>query len=513
MNRQRALPWLVSIATCCLLALQPGVARGSCLCPPGTTYDAAADRCQAAFEACLAGYAYSTSSNQCEVSAVATTSSATCPAGSSFNPLFGKCEAANLSPCPSGYTYNASTLECEIPATFAPAASCPDGYAFDSASARCVGPSNSACAQGGWWGYYEQTCCSGSPLPGFGWDDETGQYCGPWACPPGYSVNRWTGSCSGPMVTASCPAGSVINSYTSKCEAAAGAACAAGQTYNGYNAKCDFAPLVSADPSACPPGYILDVDTQVCAGAVNSACPAGSGYGHYEQACCSGDPLPGFGWDDETNQYCGGWSCPPGFALDPNLGSCSGAPCPAGQVYDTATSACKTPAPATASTLLCAAGSRFNPLFGKCEAANLSPCPSGYAYDASTNKCEIPATFTPAASCPDGYTYDALECVGPPSSACAQSGGQWGYYEQACTSGSPLPGFGWDDETGQYCGPWSCPPVTTIGGLLKPNVSLTGGCILATAVPEGRTGDSWPGSSPNTAKISSDQFSFFRLYN
>jgi hypothetical protein len=55
---------------------------------------------------------------------------------------------------------------------------------------------NSACSQGGSWGYYERTCTSGEMLPGFVWDDETGQYVGPWACPAAYGVNRYDGSCS-----------------------------------------------------------------------------------------------------------------------------------------------------------------------------------------------------------------------------------------------------------------------------------------------------------------------------
>ncbi len=465
MKRERAAPGLLSLVVCCFVALLPRAASGSCpspstpACPAGTAYDATADRCQANAYPCLAGYAYDTATNQCEVAAqISTTSSLICPAGSLFSPSFSKCETANLSPCPSGFTYNAFTNICEIAATFTPASSCPDGYTFDTASSKCVGPPNSACSTfGGTWGYYERACTSGSELPGFGWDDETGQYVGPWKCAAGYSVIRSSGACSGPMSTASCPDGSTINTYTSKCEAVAGPACAAGQTYNTQNTECDFAPVISASPSACPPGYALNVDTNVCAGDRNSACPFGGSYGYYERACTSGSELPGFSWDDETGQYVGPWACPTGFALNRNTGSCSGAACPSGQVYDPATSTCETPPPAVASTLICPSGSSFNPTFNKCEAANLNPCPTGFSYNLSSNKCEIAATFTPAASCPDGYTWDSLECVGAPNSACSL-GGTWGYYEQACTSGSELPGFGWDDETGQYVGPWICPP-------------------------------------------------------
>jgi hypothetical protein len=418
------------------------------------------------------------------VSAPAATSSASCPAGSSFNPSFGKCETANLSPCPSGYAYNAYSNKCEIPATFTPAVSCPEGYTFDSLTNKCVGAASSSCTQGGSWGYYEQTCTSGGPLPGFNWDDETGLYVGPWACPPAYSVNTWNGSCSGAMVTASCPAGSTINAATSKCETAAAAACAAGQTYNPYTAKCDFAPLVSADAPACPPGYILNVDTNVCVGVMNSACTLGGSYGYYEEACTSGDPLPGFGWDDETGQYCGPWSCPTGFALNTSLGSCSGTACQSGQVYNPATSECEAPAPVAASTLTCPSGSSFNPSFGRCQTENLSPCPSGYAYNSYSNKCEVPATFTPAASCPEGYTFDSLtnKCVGAASSACTQ-GGSWGYYEQTCTSGGPLPGFNWDDETGLYVGPWACPPAYSVNTW---NGSCSGAMVTASC-PAGST--------------------------
>jgi len=492
MNARRIAPRLASAAiVCCLLALHPGTASGSCpppataVCTAGTSYNAAADSCQASFAACLPGYVYDTSSNLCEVSAPSTTSASTCPSGSSFNPFVGKCEAANLSPCASGYTYNATSNRCEIPATFTPASSCPDGYAFDSASNKCVGGASSACIYGGSWGYYEQTCTSGGPLPGFNFDTETGLYIGSWACPPAYSVNTTTGACSGPMVTASCPAGTVINAATSKCEAAAGPACAAGQSYNPSNAKCDFAPVASSDPSTCPPGYVLNVDANVCAGVLNSACPQGGSYGYYERACTSGSPLPGFNWDDETGLYIGGSSCPAGFALTVSSGSCSGSPCPAGQVYDATTSACATPAPVAASTLVCASGSSFNPFVGKCEAANLTPCASGYAYNASRNTCEIAATFTPASSCPDGYAFDSAsnKCVGGPSSACIY-GGSWGYYEQTCTSGSPLPGFNFDSETGSYIGPWACPPAysvnTSTGSCSGPMV--TASCPAGTVI-------------------------------
>ncbi len=342
MSRGRVVRGLSSLVIGCFVALQPGAANASCpppattVCPPGTTFDAAADRCQAEFHPCLPGYFYSTSSSQCEASPVPA-SALICPAGSSFNSSLGKCQTANLSPCPGGYTYNAYSNKCEIPATFTPADSCPGGYSFDPVTNKCVGFPNSACIYGGGWGYYEQACCSMDPLDGFLWDVETGQYIGPWACPPAYA--NYGGTCSGPKVTANCPAGSTINAATSKCEAAAGAACAAGQTYNTYSAKCDFAPPVSAVGLACAPGYILNVDTNACAGVTNSACIYGGGWGYYEQACCSMDPLDGFLWDVETGQYIGPWACPPGYSN--NGGICSGMACPAGHAYDATTSSCQ----------------------------------------------------------------------------------------------------------------------------------------------------------------------------
>jgi hypothetical protein len=205
-----------------------------------------------------------------------------------------------------------------------------------------LGGPSSACTQvGGSWGYYEQTCTSGSPLPGFNWDSETGLYIGGWYCPPAYSLNKLDGSCSGPMVTASCPDGTTINAATSKCEGAAGPACAAGQTYNPANTKCDYAPVASVVAPKCPPGFILVVDTNFCAGFINSACPAGASFGYYEQTCTSGSPLPGFNWDTETGLYIGGWSCPPGLSLNHNDGSCSGAACQSGYAYDPAASSCQ----------------------------------------------------------------------------------------------------------------------------------------------------------------------------
>jgi hypothetical protein len=226
-----------------------------------------------------------------------------------------------------------------------PAASCPAGYAFDAGKGLCVGARSSACALGS-WGYYERTCVSGEPLPGFSFDaEETGLWIGPWACPPAYAVNRYDGTCSGPRVTAVCPEGSTIgrtvSATTVECEAPATAACAAGQAYSGVTKKCEFAPPITAAAPACPPGYVLEIDTNRCRGALSSACPAGSGWGRYERACTSPDPLPGFGWDDETGQYCGGASCPAGFALDTTWGSCSGAACAPGSAWDAATSSCR----------------------------------------------------------------------------------------------------------------------------------------------------------------------------
>jgi hypothetical protein len=308
-------------------------------CPTGFAVDTHLGSCSGT--ACQTGQVYNPATSACEAPAPVTASTLICPEGSSFNPSFGKCETANLSPCPSGYTYNASGNKCEIPATFTPASSCPDGYTFNSVTNKCVGAASSACIYGGSWGYYERTCTSGSSLPGFTWDDETGQYVGPWACPPAYSVNINNGSCSGAMVTATCPAGSTINASTSKCETAAAAACAAGQTYNTITTKCDFAPAVIAAAPTCPTGYILNVDTNVCAGVRNSACTLGGSYGYYEHACTSNEPLPGFGWDDETGMYVGPWSCPTGFALNTSLGSCSGTACQAGQAFNAATSSCQ----------------------------------------------------------------------------------------------------------------------------------------------------------------------------
>jgi hypothetical protein len=200
-----------------------------------------------------------------------------------------------------------------------------------------VGGANSACIYGGTWGYYEETCTSNDPLDGFTWDDETGFYLGPWACPPAYS--NYGGTCSGPRVTASCPAGSTINAATSKCEAEAGAACAAGQTYNTYTTKCDFDPPVSAVAPTCAPGYVLNVDTNACAGVRDSACIYGGSWGYYEETCTSNDPLDGFTWDDETGFYLGPWACPPGYSN--HGGICSGTACQAGHAYDAATSSCQ----------------------------------------------------------------------------------------------------------------------------------------------------------------------------
>jgi hypothetical protein len=141
-NRNRFVMGMLALVTCCVVALQPGAALATCsiVCPGGTAYDASTAQCSATAAPCLSGYAYDASTNRCVVSAPATTSSATCPHGSGFSPLFGKCEAPNLGPCPAGFVYASYANRCESAATFTPAASCPDGYAYDSVANRCAGP-------------------------------------------------------------------------------------------------------------------------------------------------------------------------------------------------------------------------------------------------------------------------------------------------------------------------------------------------------------------------------------
>jgi hypothetical protein len=298
-------------------------------------------------------------------------------------------------------------------------------------------------------------------LPEFTWDDETGVYWGPVACPTGYALDHANGSCSGSpcqsgtvfnvatsaceapvTATASteiCPSGSSFSASLAKCVADNLGPCPTGYAYDAATNKCEIAATFIPAPS-CPTGYGYDAATNTCLGAPGSACVAGGSWWKdgYAEGCYSSTALPQFTWDDEIGVYWGPVVCPPAYTLNHSNGSCSGPmvipSCPDGSAYGSS---------------------------GECEAPAGPVCASGYTYNPQTTKCQAAPTISAVAStCRPGYVLnvDTNVCVGYAAAACVAGGSWWkDGFAEGCYSTTALPEFTWDDETGVYWGPVACP--------------------------------------------------------
>ncbi len=400
-----------------------------------------------------------------------------CPDGSVYGASSSKCEAPAAPACAPGYTYNAQTTKCQIAPVVSTAASiCRPGYVLNVDTNTCVGYAASACVAGGsWWkDGFAEGCYSNTELPQFTWDDETGVYWGPVACPTGYALDHRNGSCSG----SPCQSGTIWNVATSACEVpvtttASTAICLSGSSFNpsvgkcvtnnlspcqtgySYNVNIDKCEIAATfvPASGCPTGYTYDAATNTCQGAPASACVAGGSWWKdgYAEGCYSNTALPQFTWDNEIGVYWGPVVCPPAFTLNHSNGSCSGQmvvpSCPDNSVYGASS--------------------------GKCEAPAGPVCASGYTYNAQTTKCQAAPMISPVQStCVPGYvlTVDTNICAGYAGAACVVGGSWWkDGYAEGCYSSTALPQCGWDGEIGVY---W-CPVVCPMGYALDHN---TGSC-------------------------------------
>jgi hypothetical protein len=174
-----------------------------------------------------------------------------CPDGSVYGTTSSMCEAPAGPACASGYTYNAQTTMCQItPVVSADASTCRPGYVLNVDTNICVGYAAAACVAGGsWWkDGYAEGCYSNTALPQFTWDDETGVYWGPVACPTDYTLNHNNGSCSG----SACESGYAYDPAASGCTASG---CPTGAVKE--NSLC-VAPLI------CLPGATYNPITDTC---------------------------------------------------------------------------------------------------------------------------------------------------------------------------------------------------------------------------------------------------------
>lgn len=176
---------------------------------------------------------------------------------------------------------------------------------------------------------------------------------GGYLCPQGQQ------ECSVNYAEAGCPAGTVLNPLTDKCEASPSVSCPSGMTYDSGLDKC-------VAPAVCSGGGILNAVSDKCETVITSG------------------------------------NCPTGYTFDPVLDICR-APvkCPTGATYNASTDRCE-----AAVTTNCPSGYTYNSSLNKCQANPV--CSSGSTYNSSAKKCVINATI---GSCPAGYTEQGNQCV------------------------------------------------------------------------------------------------------
>lgn len=174
---------------------------------------------------------------------------------------------------------------------------------------------------------------------------------GGYLCPQGQQ------ECNVNYAEAGCPAGTVLNPVTDKCEASPSVSCPSGMTYDSGLDRC-------VAPAVCSGGGILNAVSDKCETVITSG------------------------------------NCPTGYTFDPVLDICR-APvkCPTGATYNSATDRCE-----AAVTTSCPSGYTYNSSLNKCQA---NPVCSSGTYNSSAKKCVINATLT----CPTGsYNASTNKC-------------------------------------------------------------------------------------------------------
>jgi len=349
-------------------------------------------------------------------------------------------------------------------------------------------------------GEMESAYCSGSSNCYLCTDNNDIYQCaqgeGGYLCPQGQQ------ECNVNYAEAGCPAGTVLNPVTDKCETAGTTICANG-IYNPATNKCE-----TAVTKTCPSGYTYNSSLNKCqanpvcsSGAYNSTakkcvinatltCPAGSynpSTGKCEtEASFMCPPNYQNGYDsvflyyDPADELCaynvrnsggGNWwvafldptlSCPykpdgTSVFIMTGSGKCE-APatvtCTSGFTYDSSSGQC-----VTAPT--CSGGGVFNSSTNKCELTVSNTCPSGMTYNSSLNTCQAPPLVD---VCPSGMTYDTGldRCVAP---AVCSGGGILNAVSDKCetiiTSGNCPTGYTFDPVLDICRAPVNCPTGAT----------------------------------------------------
>ncbi|MGE4496433.1 MAG: conjugal transfer protein TraN [Deferribacterales bacterium] len=175
---------------------------------------------------------------------------------------------------------------------------------------------------------------------------------GGYLCPQGQQ------ECNVNYAEAGCPAGTVLNPVTDKCETSPSVFCPSGMTYDSGLDRC-------VAPAVCSGGGILNAVSDKCETVITSG------------------------------------NCPTGYTFDPVLDICrASVKCPTGATYNSATDRCE-----AAVTTSCPSGYTYNSSLNKCQS---NPVCSTGIYNSTAKKCVINATI---GSCPVGYTEQGNQCV------------------------------------------------------------------------------------------------------
>ncbi|KAF8063038.1 Orct2 [Scenedesmus sp. PABB004] len=431
---------------------------GTCECPAGFKFDAAAKTCSV----CPAGTFNAVVGRAVAVDATSTSCNATCAAaGMAPNAARTGCACANnfvgsaadpaVCECPAGFLRNATDGTCrrcpagrvsaapdsatceacpvagEVPNAARTGCVCPKGFAFtpavpDGAAANC-----SACPAATFndqLGTTTATTCSACAAPrvvapggvacvcggGFVPDRVDASQC---VCPPGSKLTPASGET--PASCQACPAGS----FNEHPDAPACLLCPAPvKAVSGDRTACLCANGFKRDPNdptacACPAGFALDAAAQTC-----RQCPAGTFNAEvgrqYDTACSADCPVLG----QVPNGARTGCVCGAVVGANSFVRSGDACACPAGHEFDAAAGTCTACAAGswnadegTAASTFCKAGCPVDNMVPAADGTGCE-CPKGCAFTPASG--DTPATCEP---CPEGE-FGPTVGAGPALTTC-----------------------------------------------------------------------------------------------
>ena len=352
-----------------------GLCTKPVVCSDGGTYNPLNDRCEVGKQAagCAAGLTYNAGANRCEAAP-------TCAAGFTYSNTYNKCLKA-VSVCANGYSWNTTRQRCEK----APP-ECVAGTSYNLTTNKCE--ANPTCSSGTYnatanacTSSYAATLSGGmtshalSVYAGFG---------GIWV--PGYvSRNYFTGSvrCDNICADSSAMGRSVSCQNlppplycSTSVKAAAVNYIVGSDEYGNYIYGTYYYPQ-APDPTGgtytCPSGGTLSGST--CNTSVVATCPFSTSLDGASDKCVANPTCTG-GTVDTTNDVCY-------YAAT----ACNTA---AGEVYDAAAGQCSLPA-------TCAGGNLDTTLDLCIASLPAATCPTGYTEDATLGICYISSICAPGA--------------------------------------------------------------------------------------------------------------------